>query len=169
MADKLCLAKIVKPQGIRGEVKVLTMTDSPEDLSAFDKVYIGGNSYKILKVRPQGGDCAIVALSGIADRNAAELLRDKFMEADKSDAPALPDDTYYIADIVGCAVFCGGEKIGTVADITPARTDIYEVEKLAGGKLLFPAVKGVIEDIDLEKGVVTLNKTKLAEVALDEK
>ena len=169
MSDKLSLAKIVKPQGIKGEVKVLTMTDSPEVLASFDRVYIGGNAYKILKVRPMGGDCAVVALSGIADRNAAELLRDKIIEGDKSDAPELPEGTYYIADIVGCSVVCGGETIGEVTDITPARTDVYEVAKSGGGKLIFPAVTGVIEDIDIAGRVVTLNKKKLAEVALEEK
>ena len=54
MKDFLTIATIVKPQGIRGEVKVLALTDSPEDLQAFTRVYVGGKPCKILKsARPK--------------------------------------------------------------------------------------------------------------------
>lgn len=168
--DYLTVAKIVKPQGIRGELKVLTMTDTPQVLESFKQVYVGGNCYKLLKVRPQGGDTAFITLSQIADRNAAELLRNMTVEVKREDAPALPEDTFYIADVIGCAVEKeGGEPLGVVSEITPARTDIYEVALTNGGKLIFPAVKGVITSIDLNRRVVTLNPAKLGEVALSEK
>ncbi|MDE7380020.1 MAG: ribosome maturation factor RimM, partial [Clostridia bacterium] len=159
----------VKPQGIRGEVKVLTMTDFPEDLKAFNRVYIGGKCYKLLKVRPQGGNCAFITLSGIADRNAAELLRGLTVEAARSDAPELPEGTYYIADVIGCTVVDDkGETVGEVADVTPARTDVYEVAKPDGKRLVFPAVEGLIEEVDLENKRVTVNAARLSEVALDD-
>ncbi len=168
--DFLTVAKIVKPQGIRGELKVLTMTDTPQVLRSFKQVYIGGNAYKLLKVRPQGGDTAFITLSQIADRNAAELLRNMTVEVLRGDAPALPEDTYYIADVIGCkAEKEGGEVIGTVAEIIPAHTDVYEIALDGGGRLTFPAVNGVISSIDLERRVVTLDPAKLDEVALTEK
>ncbi|MGN1060980.1 MAG: ribosome maturation factor RimM [Candidatus Coproplasma sp.] len=170
MEEFLTVAKIVKPQGIRGELKVISLTDSVEDLTEFNKVYIGGNLYKILNVRPCGGDCAIVALGGVCDRNAAELLRGYNLEVKRSDAPALPEGRFYIADVIGCKVVLdGGAEVGTVTSITPARTDIYEVEKVDGSRLTFPAAEGVIEDIDVENGVITLNKKRLAEVGLEGK
>ena len=167
MTDFLTIATIVKPQGIRGEVKVLAMTDFPEDLKAFDKVYIGGNCYKMLKVRPQGGNCAFVTLSGIADRNAAELLRGKEITVLREDAPALPEDTFYIADVIGCTVVDDEGKIyGEVESITPARTDIYEVRKPDGKILTFPAVEGLITDIDVVARKVTVSAARIKEVAL---
>ncbi len=170
MEEFLTVAKIVRPQGIKGELKVLAMTDAPSDLCAFTKVYVGGNPYKMLNVRPCGGDCAIVALSGVCDRNAAELLRDLNVEVKREDAPALPDGRYYIADVIGCkAVTENGAEIGVVKSVTPARCDIYEVEKADLSRLVFPAADGVIVSIDVESGVVTLNKKRLAEVALEEK
>lgn len=170
MEEFLTVAKIVKPQGIKGELKVLSLTDSAEDLCGFVKVYIGGNPYKVLNVRPCGGDCAIIALGGVFDRNAAELLRGFTVEVKRTDAPALPEGRFYIADVIGCRVVLeGGAEVGKVVSVTPARTDIYEVEKLDGSHLTFPAAEGVIEDIDVENGVVTLNKKRLAEVGLDSK
>ncbi|MDE6373558.1 MAG: ribosome maturation factor RimM [Clostridia bacterium] len=167
MKDYLTVATVVKPQGIRGEVKVLTMTDAPEDLQSFDKVYIGGNCHKLLKVRPQGGNCAFITLSGIADRNAAELLRGREITVDRADAPALPEDTFYIADVIGCRVVDdSGAVIGTVRDITPARTDIYEVLSESGKIVSFPAVDGLITDIDLETRTVTVVRSRFEEVAV---
>ncbi len=167
MSDFITIAKIVKPQGIRGELKVTCMTDSPEDLKAFDRVYVGGNLYKLLKVRPGGGECAFITLSGIADRNAAELMRDKLIEVMRSDMPALPEGKYYIVDIIGCnCVSDGGEALGKVLSVTPARTDIYEVERENGKKFTFPAAEGVILDVDLDNSVITLCGERLREVAL---
>lgn len=167
MKDYLTVATVVKPQGIRGEVKVLTMTDAPEDLQAFERVYIGGNCHKLLKVRPQGGNCAFITLSGIADRNAAELLRGQEIKVDRADAPALPEDTFYIADVIGCKVVDdGGAVIGTVKDITPARTDIYEVLAPDGKIVSFPAVSGLITDVNLQTRTVTVVRSRFDEVSV---
>ncbi len=168
MKNYLTIAQIVKPQGIRGEVKVIAMTDSPDDLNGFTRVYVGGNACKLLKVRPQGGNCAYLTLSGIADRNAAELLRGMEITALREDAPALPENTYYIQDIIGCKVVNDSDEIGIVEDITPARTDVYTVVKSDGKKLVFPAVDGLIENIDLTARTVTVNEMRLGEVALED-
>ena len=165
----LTIAKILKPQGIRGEIKVMTFTDSPSDLHAFDRVYIGGNCYKMLKVRPQNGDCAFITLAGIADRNAAESLRGANVEVDREDIPALPEGTYYIADVIGCKVVTQeGDELGIVRGITPARTDIYEYEKIDGKSVSFAAVEGVILSTDVEAKILTVDKVRLSEVAIDD-
>ena len=165
----LTVAKILKPQGIRGEIKVMTFTDSPADLNAFDKVYIGGNCFKMLKVRPQSGDTAFITLSGIADRNAAETLRGMDVNVDREEIPALPEGTYYIADVVGCRIVTAeGEELGEIISITPARTDIYEYARPDGKTVSFAAVEGVILSTDVDKKVVTVDKARLAEVAIDE-
>ena len=169
MKDFLTVAKILKPQGIRGEIKVMTFTDTPADLQAYERVYVGGNCYKMLKVRPQNGDCAFITLSGIADRNAAETLRGYDVEVDREDAPELPEGTYYIADVIGCKAYTeDGEELGVITKITPARTDIYEYEKPDGKTVVFAAVDGVILSTDVVEKKIVFDKTRLAEVAIDD-
>lgn len=169
MKNFLTVAKILKPQGIRGEIKVMTFTDSPADLQAFERVYVGGNCYKMLKVRPQNGDCAFITLSGIADRNAAETLRGYDVEVDREDAPELPEGTYYIADVIGCKAYTeDGEELGVITKITPARTDIYEYEKPDGKTVVFAAVDGVILSTDVVEKKLVLDRARLAEVAIDD-
>lgn len=166
--EYLTVAKIVKPQGIRGELKVVTMTDSPQDLQSFARVYVGGNPYKLLKVRPQPADCAFITLSGVADRNAAELLRGYDVLVLRGDAPALPENTYYIADVIGCEIITeSGEKIGVVEEIMPAKTDVYEIAKADGKKTSFAATRGVIISVDTDKKIITVNAEKFAQVVVD--
>lgn len=165
MEKTLTVATVLKPQGIRGEIKVKTHTDSAEDMRSFSRVFIDGAEYKLLSVRP-AGDCAFLMLRGIADRNAAELLRGKDVLVLREDAPELPEDTFYLVDVLGCEVVTEkGKVLGTIVDITPAKTDIYVVEGV-GKKITFAAAEGVIDDIDVVNKRVTVNKKRFDEVAL---
>ena len=165
MQKYLTVATVLKPQGIRGETKVMPQTDSAEDLKGFTSVIIGGEQYKVLACRAAGG-YAYLTLRGIADRNAAELLRGKEVLVDREEAPELPQDRVYIADVIGCSLVTSeGEVLGEVADVTPARTDIYTA--LIGGKsVLFPAADGVILSVDVKNGTVTVDKKRFEEVAV---
>ena len=49
--DRLVVGEVLKPQGIRGELKVKSFTDAPEDVKAFGTVYIDNVPYKILSFR----------------------------------------------------------------------------------------------------------------------
>lgn len=163
--NKLTVATVLKPQGIRGEVKVKAFLDSAEDLTKLKKLEIGGAEYAVLSVRAQG-EFAYLTLRGVADRNAAELLRGKDVEIDREDAPALPEGRYYIADLLGCEVFTErGEKIGEVTEVTPARTDVYTLSN--GVKnIVFAAADGVITEVDTAAKKIIVNGKRFKEVSL---
>ncbi len=165
MENYLTVATVLKPQGIRGEIKVMPQTDSADDLKDFSHVLIGGEKYKVLACRAAGG-FAYLTLRGVADRNAAELLRGKEVFADRADAPELPEDRVYIADVIGCAlVTSDGERLGEVLDVTPARTDIYTV-LMDGKEVMFPAADGVILSIDVSARTVTVDVARFRQVAV---
>ena len=164
--SRLVIAEVLKPQGIRGEIKVKTFTDAPENVKAFKTVYIDGNPYKILSFRVGNDGAAYLGLRGVPDRNAAELLRGKTIEGERDDGPVLDEGQYYIVDILG--LLCEteeGETLGTVTDISNFSSDIYTIEK-AGKKILFPAVKGVIKRVDLENKKLIVDKTIFDEIAV---
>lgn len=162
---KLTVAIVLKPQGIRGEIKVKALTDSAEDLKSFKKLIIGGAEYAVLSVRTQG-EFAYLGLKGVADRNAAELLRGQEVEVMRGDAPALPEGRYYIADLIGCEVCDGrGVKLGEISAVTPSKTDVYTLTNGAK-EIVFAAAEGVIESVDLEARKVTVNGKRFKEVSL---
>ena len=126
---------------------------------------IGGVEYSVLSVRASG-DFAFLGLKGIADRNAAELLRGKDIEVTRDDIPPLPEGRYYIADLIGCEVITEKSAVlGKVTSVTPARTDIYVIER-EGKEITFAAADGVITDIDVEAGKIYVNAKRFKEVSL---
>lgn len=163
--NTLTVATILKPQGIRGEVKVKVFLDDAEDLKEIKQVYISGEKYAVLNVRGVG-DIAYIALRGVADRNSAELLRGKDIEALREDCPPLPDGRYYIGDLTGCKVITySGEEIGEVASVTPAHTDIYTIQT-PKGEVSFAAAEGVILEVDIDSKIITVDKKRFKEVSV---
>ena len=163
---RLIIAEVLKPQGIRGELKIKTFTDFPEDVKAFKTVYIDDTPYKILSFRVGNDGAAYVGLRGIPDRNAAELFRGKILEGAREDAPALNEGQYYIVDVIGLDCETEeGEFLGKVTHIATLSSDIYTIEK-AGKSVLFPAVKGVVKKVDLENKKLILDKKIFDEIAV---
>ncbi len=164
--SRLIIAEVLKPQGIRGELKVKTFTDTPENVKAFKTVYIDNVPYKILSFRVGNDGAAYLGLRGIPDRNAAELFRGKTIEGEREDGPALDEGQYYIVDILGLSCETEeGEVLGTVTDINNLSSDIYTIEK-AGKKILFPAVKGVVVKVDLNAKKLIVDKAIFDEIAV---
>jgi 16S rRNA processing protein RimM len=167
MQERLIIGQVLKPQGIRGELKIKTFTDFPEDVKAFKTVYIDDTPYKILSFRVGNDGAAYVGLRGIPDRNAAELFRGKLLHGERDDAPALEEGRYYIVDILGLSCESEtGEVLGKVIDIQNLASDVYTIEK-AGKKILFPAVKNVIKRVDFENGKLIVDKDIFDQISVD--
>ncbi len=164
--ERLLIGEVLKPQGIRGELKIKTFTDFPENVKEFGTVYIDDTPYKILSFRVGADGAAYVGLRGIPDRNAAELFRGKKIEGDREDAPPLEEGRYYIVDILGLTcVSEEGEELGVVTSVSNLSSDVYTIEK-AGKSILFPAVKGVIAQVDLENKRLVVKKSVFDEIAV---
>ncbi len=164
--ERLIIGEVLKPQGIRGELKIKTYTDAPEDVKAFGTVYIDGKAYKILSFRVDGKGSAYVGLRGIPDRNAAELFRGKKIEGEREDAPELEEGRYYIVDMIGLACESeAGEFLGTLSAVQQLSSDIYTLEK-GGKQILFPVVNGVIIQVDMENRKLIVDKKKFDEIAV---
>ena len=165
MQEKLIIGTVLKPQGIRGEVKVKYFTDTPEDVKKFGRVFIDGEARKIMSFRSDG-EAVYLGLYGIADRNAAELLRGKEVLAERSDAPQLAEGTYYIVDLIGSKVVTSsGKELGVLVKIVPAATDVYTI-KQGDKEILFPAVDNLFVNVNVEEKIITLNEERFLEVAV---
>ncbi len=164
--DRLTIGEVLKPQGIRGELKVKTFTDTPDIVKQFGTVYVDDTPYKILSFRVGVDGAAYIGLRGVPDRNAAELLRGKKLEGAREDAPALEEGRYYIVDIIGLTcVSEEGEELGVVTNVVNLSADVYTIEK-AGKSILFPAVKGVIAKVDLDAKKLVVKKSVFDEIAV---
>ena len=169
MVDKLVIGEVLKPQGILGALKVKPYVDDVNRFSALKRVFIGGREYKVVKTTI-AADAVIVMLSGVADRNAAELFRGKFLEVEREDAAPLEEGRFYVVDVLGCDVVSEkGETFGKVTDIqSKSYADIYTLRAPDGREIMFPLLKDVLVKIDVEKGVVIVDGKRFSEVAVYE-
>ena len=117
MADEkqILVGKIVAAQGIRGEVRVQTFTENPQDfqkLAVFSAGF-GDGDFKFVRAVPNS-NVVIAKIRGVNDRNAAELLRGTELYIVRDALPDLSADEFYQADLIGFDVVRDGMKIGVI-------------------------------------------------------
>lgn len=162
---ELTVGIILKPQGIRGELKVKPYTDDEEAFRKLKSVYIDGIEYRVLSVRT-GGGAAYLGLRGVPDRNAAELLRGKEITIPREDAPEPEEGRYYVADLLGSEIVTEeGETLGVLTDVRQAATDVYTLTQ-GEKEILFPVAAGVVEKVLVNEKKIVVNKKRFGEVAV---
>ena len=151
------LGKIIRPHGIRGELRMQVITRLPELFEDLETIYLGTDKfdrrsatrYKVTRLR-QERDVLLLAVDGIADRNEAEILRGKFVMIPLRDALPLEDGEVYLFEIVGMAVYTDtNEYLGDVAEIMETgANDVYLLRGGSRGDVLIPDTDEVIQSID---------------------
>lgn len=148
----LAVGRVVRPFGRRGELKIEVLTEYPEQLGRLRTVYLGTQvqPWEVEGVRLHQ-DAALLKLVCCDDRTAAEALRGALVQIALEDAVPLKEGEYYEHQIVGMSVVEeDGTSLGQVTEIiSTGANDVYVVVGPAG-KLLLPAIKAVILEIDLE-------------------
>lgn len=164
MENFIKIGAIVKPQGIKGEVKVIPLTDDINRFKLLKSVYIDGKVYKINYAKIAAG-FVILSINGIFDRNTAELFRGKDLLVERKDAVSLPKNTFFIVDVIGCEIIDeDGNNYGIVTDVLSLKTDVWTV--FDGKKVMrFPFLKDLLISADIENKKITLSKSRLKEVA----
>lgn len=168
MENLLKIGIIVKPQGVKGELKVMPLTDDCLRFKKLKKIIIDNRPIQVTSVRT-GCNEVFLTLMGITDRNAAEQLRSKFLYIERQDAVTLPKDSYFIADIIGCKIkFSGEREFGEITDVTEAKTDYFTAALNNGKTVRFPFLKDVALNVDVLNKVITLDEKRFFEVAVYE-
>ena len=148
------VGKIINTHGIKGEMKIYPLTDDIERFSDFKKVYIGDSKIEVnLKSVRYHKDFPIVRFNGIDDINQILHYIDQYIYIDDKDRIILPEDSYFIYDLIGCEVFdIDKKKIGYIDDVLQnLSNDVYVVkDKSKNKEYLIPAVNEFIKDVDID-------------------
>ncbi|MBQ2010970.1 16S rRNA processing protein RimM [Veillonellaceae bacterium WCA-693-APC-5D-A] len=152
--DRIVIGKAGAPHGVRGEMRVIPLTDFPERFQELEHVYVGD---ELMDVE----DCwyhkqfVIMKLKQCPHREAAALLTGKLLYVDKSEAMPLEEGEYYTFDIIGLEVFdLEGESLGFVTEVLKTGSnDVYVVSRKGQAKqILVPALKAVVKEINVPEG-----------------
>ena len=160
MVKMLKVGKIVNTHGIKGDLKVLPLTDYMERFEELDWVYMDCNDerFYIENVRYMP-TAVLLSFKGYKDINLVKGFKDKYLFIDENQRRDLPGDTYYIADIIGLDVYTiKDEYIGRVKDIIQTGSnDVYVIKGEGGREIMIPAVEEFILKICLEERKVIID------------
>ena len=156
MEQYLQVGVITQTHGVRGEVKVFPTTDDPERFLDLKKVLLDTGKEKIsleIKSVKFFKQFVILKFKGIDNINDIERYKRCPLLVNREDAVDLEEDEYFIADMIGMAVWTDDDKeFGTLKDvIETGANDVYIIQSKDHGEVLVPAIKECIIDVDVEE------------------
>lgn len=161
MKEFLAIGEICKPHGIKGELKVFSLTDNNERFKEIDNVIINNEEYKIEGCKFQA-DRVILKFDKVNSIEEAEKLRKKQIFIKREQGIELSEDSYYIADILDCKVYDNDSiYIGKVEDvIETGSNDVYITRNDNKEELLIPAIQRVVKKVDIENNEIIILPVK---------
>ncbi len=158
MNQKITFGQIVRPQGINGEVKIVSDFDETNGIRRIKELYRddpwqGWLSLRVSSIACRDG-AVFACFEGITDRNAAEKLRGTILFASR-DSIVLEPNTNFAEDIIGCRLITQkGECLGEVTGIRRLPVHDVYIVKTPEGEAMVPALLRVFPSIDVENRII---------------
>ncbi|MGK7752865.1 MULTISPECIES: ribosome maturation factor RimM [unclassified Roseovarius] len=157
MTDRICVGAVAGAFGVRGELRLKSFTATPEDIATYGPVTSedGSQSFSITLTGQATKGALIARLSGVATKEQADALRGLRLFVERDRLPALPDDEYYHADLIGLEVFdTGGTLLGRVKSVqNHGASDILEIHGPGlKATVLLPFTVEAVPTVDLASG-----------------
>jgi len=160
VTERICVAQIGGPHGIRGEVKLKSFTADPLAVKDYGPLTSedGSAQFEIERVRPAKSHL-VARFRGVDDRNAAERLTNLKLFVPRDRLPPPAADEFYHADLIGlAAVTADGTAVGTVVAIHDFGAGvILELRPPAGGaSVLLPFTDTFVPSVDIARGRIVV-------------
>jgi 16S rRNA processing protein RimM len=167
--DRLILLGVFgAPQGVRGEIRVKSLTGEPRAIGAYGPLTDNRRAGKFVfaSLRPLKDDMLVARVAGVETREAAEALKNVEIFARRDQLPPPAHDEFYYDDLVGLeAVDSAGARIGRVASLVNyGAGDVLEIAPTQGGEtFLLPFSKSVAQRIDFDVGQIVIERPREVE------
>ena len=157
----LLIGKVLKPHGIKGELKILPFSGNPDELLGVDEICLGGKldslTYKVEKARSQG-KFLVLKLVGVGDRNTSDTLIGLEAWVSQEILPELAPDEFYWYEMEGLEVSTvDGRLLGRVTSLLDTGAHDVLVIKGAGGEYLVPAINEIIVNVDQQARTLVID------------
>jgi 16S rRNA processing protein RimM len=167
MKDYLVIGKIGGAHGVRGEVKIIPLTDDVRRFSSLKECMILDEKERVKETKEVekarvDDTRTLVKFKGIDDRDEVGKLTGFYIAVSREDAVKLPEGRYFIADLIGLKVVDDERgELGTIKDIiNSGASDIIIVKRKGKNELLIPYLNAIVYEVDITGGTM---KVKLPE------
>jgi 16S rRNA processing protein RimM len=161
--NRLTLARLLRPHGIRGEIAAEILTDFPERLTKLREVWLWDASAEVLQkitvekcwLSVARGGQAVFKFAGVDRIEDVEKFRGLEVQVPLSERMELPAGSYFISELVGCEVWESAaedkseSELGIVTGVQESGTPVLEVETL-NGEVLIPLATEICRKIDVK-------------------
>lgn len=165
MQEYFEIGQIVNTSGLKGVVKVNPFTDDVSRFEELKKVFIEKNKelteYEIEEVRYHKNQ-VLLKFKNIDSIEEAEKFRNCYIKISRKDAKKLPEDTYFIVDLIDINVYLeNNEYVGKIIDVfSTGSNDVYVIKREENSDLLIPAIKDVVKKVDIKNKKMIINLIK---------
>ncbi len=159
MDKQVIIGKIVAPHGVRGDIRILPLTEKPEQFLKLNYLLLdNGQRLRIVNVRFHK-KMILASAEEITSMNEAELLRGKNVSIFSEDLPPLEEGRFYVSDLLGLKVSLeDGKDLGRLKDIiSTGNNDVYVIEVPGDKDILLPALKIYVKKIDLNEKLIVVS------------
>ena len=159
------LGKVLKPQGIKGEMKVEPISD-PAFFEQISDVVVDDTRYSIESASERGG-FVYLKLAGVNSIDAAESFRGKVLSIEKDKLPSLKDGQFFYEDLVDCKLYTKKDKyVGEIVGLQNyGSSDLLEIRlENQFGSTLCPYVIGLFDSVDLSSKKIVINEKRFKEL-----
>jgi 16S rRNA processing protein RimM len=158
------VGKIVNTHGIRGEIRVISTTDFPEER------YAKGNSLFIflqnekdpIEVKVSGHrvhkNFDLLTFEGYSNVNHVERFKGATVRIPEEQHGELNEGEFYYHEIIGCSVeTVDGEKLGKIKEIlSTGANDVWVIQRNGVKDALIPYIKDVVQKIDIDNKLIII-------------
>ena len=154
----ISVGKIIKPFGLKGEVAVEILTDFPLRFLEMEELYLVDElkSKKEIVAKIESARFhkkrVLLKIDLINSPEEGDIYRNWHFKINKKDVQKLPNDEFYIFDLIGIDVLTTeGESVGILKKVIPAGFhDVYEIHHPETGKVnLIPSIKKFVKNVDI--------------------
>lgn|SRR5690625_113671 len=153
MSKLFNVGKIVNTHGIKGEVKVIKMTDNEQRFKVGEILFLELDKNKIMSLtilkERRHKNHLLLQFEEITSLTEAEKLKGKLLKVKEEQLPALPDNEFYIYEIINCDVFTTDERyIGKITEVfKTGANDVWEITAEDGKEHLIPFIADVVKEV----------------------
>lgn len=158
------VGKIVNTHGIRGEVRVISRTDFPEERYKIGNtlfLFMPGSKEPeelVVKSHRTHKNFNLLTFEGFENVNQVERMKGGILKVPETQRGELEEGEFYFQDIIGCNMFTTeGEELGKVIEIlTPGANDVWVVKGARGKEVLIPYIEDIVKKVDVKEKVIII-------------
>ncbi|RLL45295.1 ribosome maturation factor RimM [Oceanobacillus piezotolerans] len=162
MTEKMfTVGKIINTHGIRGEVKVLRISDFEDRFQKGKKLFLVKDNGESVELTIDGHRLHkgfdLLHFKEFNNINEVEQFKGLFLKITKEQLTELEENEFYYHEIIDCEVYTiSGEKLGVVKEIlSPGANDVWVVKPNKGKDILIPYIEDVVKEVSItEKKII---------------